>query len=133
VNSNSYLSTLDDVEAFLADLKSILAAKNYDLDMIFRKTGEDPLDPFTTANTLADLDFDTDDVRDELLSLTARDYLETMKDDKDESRPPFLVFGKDVRHKPVYIKVKIRSKANNKVFCVSFHYPRHPLILGPYT
>ena len=133
VNPNSYLSSLEEVEAFLADLKCILASKDYALDMLLRKAGEDPLDPFTTANTLADLDFDTDDVRDELLSLTAEDYLETMKDDKDAARPPFWVFGKDVKHKPVYIKIKIRSKTNCKVFCVSFHYPRRPLILGPYA
>ena len=133
VNPNSYISPVEDVRTFLVALKQILISKNYELDIIKRKNGEDPLDPCTTENTLASLSFDMEDVKNELLALTEGNYLETMHDDKTPTYPPFWVFGKDVHKQTVYIKVKIRNKLANKVFCVSFHFPRHPLKTGPYT
>lgn len=132
LNSNSSIAPLADVKNFLTDLKHVLTSDKYDLDILPRKKDEDPLDPYTTENTMLALDYDTDDVKDELLSLTEKDYLETILDDKDSSKPPFWVFGKAIKCKDVYIKVKIRDKARCKVFCVSFHYSRFPLKDKPY-
>jgi len=127
LNPNSFIAPLTDVKNFLTDLKHVLTSDECALDIMLRKKDEDPLDPYTTENTMLDLDYDTDDVKDELLSLTEKDYLETVLDDKDSSKPPFWVFGKTIKCKEVYIKVKIRDKARCKVFCVSFHYSRYPL------
>lgn len=132
MNPNSYIAPLNDVNSFLTDLKQILISTQYELDILPRKKNEDPEDPLTTENTMLDLDYDSEDVRNELLSLTTNDYIETIVDDKDNNRPPFWVFGKLVKDKDVYIKVKIRNKKTNKVFCVSFHYPRHPFKSRPY-
>jgi hypothetical protein len=132
LNPNSFIAPLTDVKNFLTDLKHVLTSEKYDLDILPRKKDEDPLDLCTTENTMLDLDYDTDDIKDELLSLTEKDYLETILDDKGSSKPPFWVFGKAIKCKDVYIKVKIRDKARCKIFCVSFHYSRFPLKDKPY-
>jgi hypothetical protein len=133
MNPNSFVAPLSDVNRFLFDLKHILTADNYELDILLRKKNENPLDPFTTENTLQDLAYDISDVRNDLLSLTEKDYIETILDDKDTNKPPFWVFGKFIKTNDVYIKIKIRNKLTNKVFCVSFHYARHPLKNMPYV
>jgi len=102
------------------------------LDILLKKKDEDDSDPYTTANTMLDLDYDTDDVKNEILSLNEKEYMETIKDDRDATRPPFWVFSKTIKKKDVYIKVKIRDKRKNKVFCVSFHYARFPVKNKPY-
>ena len=133
MNPNSYIEPLNEVITYLTDLKHILTSVPHDLDIMPRKKDEDPLDLYTTENTMLDLDYDTEDVKNELLSLTEKDYIETIVDDKGSSRPPFRVFGKLVKNKEVYIKTKIRIKTTNQVFCVSFHYPRRSLKKGPYS
>ncbi len=132
LNVNGYIEPQQEVNSFLTDLKHVLTFEDCHLDILYRKRDEDPLDPHTTENTLLDLEYDTEDVKNELLSLTEKEYIETIVDDKDRNRPPFRVFGKLVKEKEVYIKVKIRDKTKHKVFCVSFHYPRRPLKSGPY-
>ena len=117
------------VGEFLLELKRILTSPNFnvscDLDILLKKKNEDPLDPYTTANTLAELEFDKYDVRDQLLSIAVSDYVETIIDDRDGSLPPFLVFCREIQRRDIYIKVKIRDRASGKVFCVSFHFARH--------
>lgn len=49
-------------------------------------------DPYTTANTMAALDFDTNDVCEELKTITVKDYAETILDDRNVAAPPFFVF-----------------------------------------
>ena len=72
------------------------------------------------------LDFDSEDIKNQLLSLTVEEYIQTFLDDKDITLPVFYTFGKDISKCEVYIKVKIRDKKNGKVFCVSFHFARYP-------
>lgn len=131
-NPNSFIAPFDEVQYFLRELKHILTSEKYELDILPKKKCEDSLDPFTTENTMLSLEYDTEDVKNELLSLSEKEYIETIKDDKDNNKPPFWVFGKDINKKDVYIKVKIRNKATNKVFCVSFHYARYPFKAKPY-
>ena len=133
LNPNSFIAAPNEVNLFLSDIKHILSSDQCELDILPRKKGENPLDPYTTENTLQDLGYDTDDVKNELLLLTEKDYIETILDNKDSNKPPFWAFGKIVKNKDVYIKVKIRNKITNKLFCVSFHYPRYPLKSGPYV
>lgn len=128
--SNSRIDSQTEVEQFLIALKAILESDTFDiqqdLDILLRKSGESPTDPYTTANTMAALDFDKSDVCDQLKNLTVHEYAETIIDNRDVTWPPFFVFYKNIQSHDIYIKVKIRDRQNNKVFCVSFHFARYP-------
>ena len=39
----------------------------------------------------------------------------------------------EIDKRNVYIKVKIRSKENHKIFCVSFHFARYSINKLPYA
>lgn len=69
----SYCSKKEEVEEFLQMLKEILTNKNFDInrdfDILFRKKNESKEDPYITSNTLAALNYDREDVKDELLNL----------------------------------------------------------------
>ena len=62
-----------EVEEFLKTLKEILTNKDFDidkdLDILFRKKNESIDDPYITSNTLAALNYDKEDVKNELLKL----------------------------------------------------------------
>ena len=128
-NPNSIKESRETVENFLAELKAILSSPKFDpardLDILPKKKGEDPFDPYTTANTMLALDFDHYDVRDELLKISVEDYAETIIDDKNASFPPFYVFYRDIQSREIYIKVKIKDSITGKIFCVSFHFARY--------
>lgn len=136
--SSKIVSPQGDVETFLKELKDILLSPSFnasrDLDILLKKSNEAATDPYTTENTLLELDFDRNDVVHELMALMLSDYLETFIDDKDTSLPPFFAFAKEIQGKEVYIKVKIRDRQNCKVFCVSFHFARFPFpVTLPYA
>lgn len=87
-----------------------------------RKTGDDVR--YSTPYTLLDLDYDTEDVVDRLKELTVEEYSET-KIDKDDLDPPLLfVFGKDIKGRLVYVKLKIKGDQKKHILCVSFHYAK---------
>lgn len=104
-NMNSYIASKEEVEHFLEELKYVLKNENCTLHILPKKREETPDDPYTTANTMLDLDYDTEDVKQELLKLNSQEYIETIKDNKGTDRPPF---------------------------CVSFHYARYKLKDCPY-
>lgn len=136
--SAKVVSSENDVLKFLLELKGVLTDSqfdvNRDLDILLKKKSESPEDPHTTFNTLINLEFDKTDVRNEILALQISDYLETFIDDKDDTSPPFYVFGRKIKNNEVYIKVKIRDRKTRKVFCVSFHMARFPFPLcRPYN
>ena len=107
--NNSVRETKEKVKIFLAKLKSILSSPNFDtsrdLDILLRKKGEFPFDPYTTENTLLALNFNNDDIKNELLNLKTEDYAETIIDSKDASLPPFYVFYREIQSRDIYIKV----------------------------
>lgn len=88
-------------------------------------------DKFTNRQTLADLSYDDEDVKHELISLKAENYVESLEDKNPYfNDEPFRVFVKKIEFKEsvtkkstmdVYIKVKIKSIENKIVVCVSFH------------
>ena len=127
--SNSRIDSKEDVELFLTELKTILESDSFvvqrDLDILLKKKDEAANDPYTTANTLAALDFDKSDVYEQLKKLTVQEYAETIIDNRDSTWPPFFVFYRNIQSREVYIKVKIRDKQSGKVFCVSFHFARY--------
>ncbi|MGB4589643.1 MAG: hypothetical protein WBI17_10475 [Clostridiaceae bacterium] len=92
------ISTESDVKTFLNDLKEVLIDSKFDiskdLDILPKKKTESPTDPYTTFNTMLVLDFDRNDIKNQLLALDISEYLETFIDDKDNSLPPFFAFGR---------------------------------------
>lgn len=129
-NKNSRIDSKEFVEKFLGELKAILESDTFvierDLDILSKKRNESATDPYTTINTMADFEFDANDVCEELKAITVEDYAETMLDDRNVTAPPFFVFYRNIQTRDVYIKVKIRDRATGKVFCVSFHFARYP-------
>lgn len=129
-NRNSRIDSKEFVEQFLSELKAILESDTFvierDLDILPKKRNESAKDLYTTTNTMAALEFDANDVCEELKAITVEDYAETMLDDRNEAAPPFFVFYRNIQTRDVYIKVKIRDRATGKVFCVSFHFARYP-------
>jgi len=128
--SQKLISSEEEVINFLSELKEILTDPNFsigsDLDILLKKKAESPTDPYTTANTLLALDFDKHDVLNQLLSLEISEYMETFIDNLYNQLPPFFAFAKEIKNRDVYIKVKIRDRQKQKIFCVSFHFARYP-------
>ena len=125
-----YTENSTQVEEYLLKLKSALCSENFDinkdLEVQFSVIEGEP--GFLNARTLLDLNFTVADVRNVLLSLTVQDYSETMFDNRDLTGLGFRVFGIIIDKKELYIKVKIRKRANNEVFCISFHYSQFPIV-----
>ena len=134
--SMKVLSPQNEVQAFLDELKTIMRSADFDLqrdlDILLKKSNESPTDPYTTRNTLLDLEYDSEDVRDRLFELTVTDYTATVIDNMDATLPPFYEFFREINSRDVYIKVKIRDRNRKKIFCVSFHYARRPAPPFPY-
>lgn len=128
-NKNSRIDSKEFVEQFLSKLKTILESDKFvierDLDILPKKRNESAKDLYTTANTMAALEFDANDVCEELKAITVEDYAQTMLDDRNVDAPPFFVFYRNIQTRDVYIKVKIRDRTTGKVFCVSFHFARY--------
>ena len=131
-----FCSSQEDVENFLITLKRILLDSKFDiskdLDILLKKKTEDLLSPYTTQNTLIKLNYDNEDVKNELLNLKLDNYIETLIDYKDSKSPNFYVFIKSIKNRDVYIKVKIRNVQKRKVFCISFHFARFENKKFPY-
>ena len=118
-----------EVIAFLEELKEILENDTFDIDTNFtiikKKKPND--EEHSTPYTLLDLDYDVWDVVERLKELTVSEYSET-RIDKDDQNPLLLfVFGKDIKGKLVYVKLKIKGEQNRRVLCVSFHYAREQM------
>jgi hypothetical protein len=126
-----------DVEIFLRQLKEILCSDTFNIDtditIQYVKKKDNPLSPFTTQNTLLKLDYDINDVVKELKTLTVKEYYETLFDERGMGLPLFFVFGKEIEKNDVYIKVKIKEKTKQSVFCISFHFAENPMIDFPYA
>mgnify|MGYP000756516115 CR=1 FL=1 len=132
-------SSRADVKDFLSQMNSIFSSDgfNIDRDFVFQRIREqdEPDDEFTNENTMLELDYDTEDVVEELKSLSIEDYSESIVDNVADGFKIFYVFGKQISEHDVYIKVRIKQRgrtADDFVFCVSFHFARHPITVYPY-
>lgn len=114
---------------FLDELHKLLGKDDFDIntDLNFirkKKQGDDR--QFSTPYTLLDLDYNVEDVVNQLKELKIEEYSET-KVDTDNVNPPILyVFGKNINGRLIYIKLKIRNQ-QKKVVCVSFHYAKNKM------
>jgi len=101
--STKVVSSKSEVETFLKEIKETLGSMDFnvsrDFDILLKKRSENAIDPHTTGNTLLALDFDKNDVVDQLMVLDLSEYLETFIDDKDNSLPPFFAFAKSIQSK----------------------------------
>ena len=133
---NSVVEDVEQVILFLHALRQVLCSENFncerDLDILLSKKSDPYNAGYTTAETMVALGYNKKDVSADLLSLTENDYYETVIDDVDPTLPKFYSFGKTIQAREVYIKVKIRDKYKGTVFCVSFHFAKHP-ISKPYA
>lgn len=122
----SYQSKKREVVAFLDELHKLLESDDFDINTdlnLVRKKKQGDGQKFSTPYTLLDLDYDAEDVVNQLKELKVEEYSET-KIDKDDVNPPILfVFGKDVNGRLIYVKLKIRDQ-QKQVVCVSFHYAK---------
>lgn len=76
--------------------------------------------------TLTDLEFSVEDVKKELRALVVSNYSEGPIPDTLYDGAPMWVFGKMVSKREVYIKITM-GPPNDRVICISFHYPEHDL------
>jgi len=83
------------------------------------------------AETLLKLGFMPKNAIDELLSLTALDYVKGPEDNTSESGPrkgEIWKFGKVINGIEVYIKIHlVPTKKNTQCLCISFHESAYPL------
>ncbi len=129
-NKNAYQDSQENVEAHLERLRCALSSENYELDILQAKKGESYTDPYSTFYTIQELGFDTEDIRDVLMNLTAEDYIESMMDSRESGGEDFRVFGINIGGREIYIKEKLRASAY--VFCISFHFAKYKLKERPY-
>ena len=133
------LSERSAVKDFLAKMNSILSSDSFNIDRDFFfqhiRDADEPDDDFTNENTMLELGYDTSDVVEELKTLGLDNYSESIVDNVAAGFEVFFVFGKIIRGRDIYIKVRLkqRKKTQDKyVFCISFHFARHPITVYPY-
>ena len=122
-------SSRTDVQKTLERMNSILSAPAFDIEnnlqLIINSKDEENFF-YSTKYTLADLEYDVEDVVEILKLLKVEDFSHTLLD-KGKLDPPYmLVFSKLIQSKEVYIKIKVRD-LKEQVVCISFHYAKYPL------
>ena len=101
-----------DIQKTLERMNRILSAPAFDIEknlqlIINSKDEEDFF--FSTKYTLADLEYDADDVVEILKILKVEDFSHTLLDKGNLDPPYMLVFSKFIQFKEVYIKIKVRD------------------------
>jgi len=125
---DDWRESIEEVSHFLKKIRTFLASDSCQLDIQRRRKGEDPLDPNSTINTM--LDLNDIDVRNEILSLTTKNYIKTVKDKKREKNQSYRIFTKQINNRDIYIKLKICSL--NRIHLMSFHYANWDMEDRPY-
>lgn len=122
--ADGYKESITAVQSFLNELNRVLNAPNSKLEIYPR---EDKEWEYTTTYCLQTLQFDTEDVKLELLKLTTKDYIETRDDERNKKSNRYYIFGINIEKREIYIKVKIESYDDKIVLCMSFHFAKYPL------
>ena len=129
-DDSSFTEDIKDVKFFLKKLNHFLNDDNCQLDIQMNRKRQDQLDTNSTKNTIIDLDYKREDIREELLSLKTSDYIKTVKDKNRQDSSDYRVFSKMIKYRDIYIKLKIHSV--NKIHLMSFHYPNFAIEDKPY-
>lgn len=130
MGDDEYIEEIEKLKFFLKKLKHLLNDSNCQVDIQKLRRGEDNRDPNNTNNTMIDLGYDSEDIREELLTLKVGDYIKTVKDRRYTNTPNYWIFSKNISGRDVYIKFKIRSV--NKIHLMSFHYAIRQIEEKPY-
>lgn len=130
MGDDEYIEEIEKLKFFLKKLQHLLNDSNCQIDIQKLRRGEDPLDPNNTNNTMINLDYDSEDIREELLTLKVGDYIKTVKDRRYPNTSNYWIFSKNIDGRDVYIKFKIRSV--NKIHLMSFHYAIRQIEEKPY-
>ena len=114
------------VEQLLEDISNLTKSKNFDIRKNFvlkiKRFNDDPLDPNNNVNTMLSLCYDSEDVLEEIKSLTIKDFYRLKDDYKDGRNKPFFEFIKVIYGRQVYIKIKMHEVRKETILCVSFHF-----------
>ena len=127
--TNKRIETELEVKAYLQNLKFALQ-NGAKLDFqIKRRVDENRNEKYTnqyTVNTLFPNEDPIDALKRELLSLTAEEYIQTVKDLRFPKRSEMREFGKVYNGKDdVYIKIRVELLGiygNTTTFVMSFHF-----------
>lgn len=76
---DSYKAKREVIESFLDDLKRLLSSSEFDIDRDFRMTRSRPTEK--NGQTLVALDFNKEDVVEELKKLTISNYYQSLPDE----------------------------------------------------
>ncbi len=133
------LSERSAVKDFLTRMKAVLSSDSFDIDhdFVFQRIrgADEPDDDYTNENTMLELGYDTSDVVEELKTLGLDNYSESIVDTVADGFEIFFVFGKKIGGRDIYIKVRMKQRKKKQeeyVFCISFHFARHPISIYPY-
>ena len=126
----NWQESIEDVRFFLKKVHTFLANDTCQLDIQRMRRGENPSDSNSTVNTLHNLNYSTEDVKNEIFSLTEENYKETLKDKKRQDNNHYRVFVKVIDGKEIYIKFKICDV--NRIHLMSFHYANWDIGERPY-
>lgn len=123
----------NDINKFLNKVCRILQdTSNFILKRNRRNEKANP--KYTTETCLLELEYDTEDVINEIKSLSLNHYYQTLFDDKGRGHQPIYVFIKTIQKKQVYIKIQLKERVDGeKVVCISFHYAEHEISKLPYA
>ncbi|MBE3128084.1 MAG: type II toxin-antitoxin system MqsR family toxin [Actinobacteria bacterium] len=109
------------VRNILIKIKSLVAKGNY----IFLGNRKNNLE------TLLDLGYKPEHIKQDILSLTPKEYSEGPLLDKDQINykdESFWIFGKNIQNKLIYIKLKIRKiNEYEEAVCMSFHIAEYQM------
>ena len=127
-----YIESKDEITTFLDNLFYALNSGNAKIELIQDRTADKGrVDKYTNRYTLLCLFPDKDPVEalhQELATLSADEYIETVKDIRYEKRSPLRVFCKEYGGENVYIKLRVEllkmlsSGIDNYILVLSFHY-----------
>jgi hypothetical protein len=119
-------STIQEVASYLREIKLILQGSHSSDARFIVSTIRDK-----NIETLSELEYDIEDVKNSVLSLSSTDYSEGPTKD-NAIKGDLWVFGKIIKGREVYIKLKILGDNKYKqVAVLSFHFSeqrlRYPL------
>lgn len=127
------LSTRNDVQKFLDRVHTTLQ-NDANFTLIKNRKVEKINPKYTTETCMLTLEYDNDDVINEIRSLSVKHYYKTHFDDKQRDATPLFVFIKEIQEKQVYIKIRLKEREDDeKVICISFHFAEHEVCRLPYT
>ena len=131
--TNARIESELEVKAYIQNLKFALnngAKINFQIKRLVDDKREERYTNQYTVNTLFPNENPVEALRKELLSLTAEDYIQTVKDLRFPNRSEMREFGKVYNDKDeVYIKIRVEllgTYGSATTFIMSFHFAGRP-------